>query len=101
MLDDVVFICVTADSPWAPYIDALRRPTSPVLWTREQLEQLQSPTIMAEVLDFQSEIQDTFQALIPYLCDRYPDIYNMETNTVESMTYVPSLPIVMSHSDES
>jgi hypothetical protein len=48
-------------------------PTSPIWWSREQLDALQSKTITASVLELQRYLNNTYDSLIPHLESTYPD----------------------------
>eukprot|EP00039_Didymoeca_costata_P006887 m.94299 g.94299 ORF g.94299 m.94299 type:complete len:938 (+) comp13439_c0_seq4:280-3093(+) len=77
----------SSTSHWKPYINALGAPTSPVLWDDELLNAFLSESIIREVQDLKKHIADFESKVMKTYFKIAPDLFNPETNTLESITW--------------
>jgi hypothetical protein len=79
-----------ADSFYAPYINTLPTAYSsqPLFWSDEMLEeQLHSPLICSSVRESIRFLAAQHETHMPYLVARYPHLYNLEVNTVQTFIW--------------
>eukprot|EP00039_Didymoeca_costata_P019169 m.336496 g.336496 ORF g.336496 m.336496 type:complete len:479 (-) comp17869_c0_seq1:95-1531(-) len=75
------------ESHWRAYLDSWpEHPTSPVWFTEEQLDALQSDVVKEEVQTLQNYLSDHYDATFPYLIKTYPQYFN-KNFTLELLTW--------------
>eukprot|EP00729_Bicosta_minor_P019098 gene19099-22170_t len=62
-------------------------PTSPLMWSKEQLDNLESPTLVDQVLKSKNKLENQYNALFPYLSEKYPQHFPQSESTLERWTW--------------
>ncbi len=70
-----------SDSFYEPFIAILPEPGSIVQWTEEELRALQDDSIAYRAHNRRKMLRTTYQKSIVALCERFPDVFNVEQYT--------------------
>eukprot|EP00038_Savillea_parva_P018100 m.22413 g.22413 ORF g.22413 m.22413 type:complete len:560 (+) comp3984_c0_seq2:2-1681(+) len=75
-------------SYWAAFIRSMPvKPTSPLWWTDEQMDEMQSPRISDEIVKLKESIKEAYDVFFPHLTDAHPELYAGMNITLESFTW--------------
>jgi len=71
---------------WHPYFASIpAEQTSPILWSQEELAQLESDVMIEFITYLKTFLQKTFDNTVPYLIETYPEHFNTETHNVDAL----------------
>ena len=76
-------------STWRPYFESLPEayPTQPLFWTAAQLEQLQSPWVVAQINTSLSFLKEQYTTVAEYLGNAHGDVFDVERSTLAAFTW--------------
>eukprot|EP00729_Bicosta_minor_P011528 gene11528-21737_t len=74
------------ESFWHPYFASIpAEQTSPLLWTQEEIAQLESEVMIEFIMFLQGYLKKTYRNTVPHLIKTYPEYFSSEKHTLDAL----------------